>query len=98
MAVTVAARDAEIRRIKGKMRLPARATITGSLKNIWVKDDRRERHNEGMSAVNVDAKVARKTVRPGKWVKYEPGAGGAGTYARTDQIFTALTGGGCTGF
>jgi hypothetical protein len=71
---------------------------TSILYDVWVKDDRLPPDNEGMSVVSADAKVARVTVRPGKWIRYEPGSGGAGTYGDSTAIFTAAAGGGCTGF
>jgi hypothetical protein len=104
MAVTRAARNTEIIRLK---KLSSRIHVrkldhylgqSTILYNILINDNRLPPDNEAMSAVNVDAKVARVTVRPGKWVEYEPGAGGASTYDVSSSIFTATTGGGCTSF
>jgi hypothetical protein len=104
MAVTRAARNTEVARIK---RLSSHIHVRkvdvlksdGSpLYDLWIKDDRLPPDNEAMSTVSADALVARATVRPGEWVRYEVGAGGAGTYPVSTTYFTETTGGGCTGF
>jgi hypothetical protein len=103
-APTRAERNTEIIRLK---KLSSRIHVrkvdhylgeTGILFNVLINDNRLPPDNEAMSAVDVDAKVARVTVRPGKWVEYEPGSGGASTYVDCNATFTETTGGGCSSF